>query len=423
MANLIPLLPWCAAMLILMACSAFFSASEAALFYLRPSDRRAMKSGTTGEKTATRLLKNPDRLMSAILFWNLVINLAYFAISSICAIRLEKSDWGQTGAVVFVGISLFAIIFFSEMLPKSIAVLKPRGLARRVSHLLSGAVRFVDPMMPALQSVNLVSRRLIWPNFEPEPYLDISDLERAIDHSGSDAALIKQEQAVLQNIVQLSTIRIEEWMRPRTQFMAFQPPVSLNALAGQLPASGYLLITEPDSNEIERAIRLDNRYELAENHLDRYSEPVLYLPWCATVADALEKMSHREREVTVVVNEFGDTIGILTIEDILATVFTYSPSRSRRLLDLPSLEKQPDGSWRVAGIMSLRQLAKRLDVAIPETVSVTVGGVIQEVLQRLAEAGDECEWGPFHFFVTEAPQRGTMQVDLQLLDDESGDEA
>ena len=207
-------------------------------------------------------------------------------------------------------------------------------------------------------------------------------------------------------------------MRPRTQFVSFSPPVKLSDLRGKIPASGYLLVTEPDSREIEKAIRLDNQYHLDQENLERFAEPVLYLPWCATVADALEKMSHRDREVTVVVNEFGDTIGVLTIEDILETVFVYSPSRSERLLDMPPLEKISKDTWRVAGIMSLRQLARRLEVSIPETVSVTVGGVIQESMQRLAETGDQCKWGPFAFLVVEAKERGVLQVEVRVLEEE-----
>jgi Mg2+/Co2+ transporter CorB len=422
MSSFLELLPWLIAMVILMGCSSFFSASEAALFYLKPRDRRDMRNGRRREQTAARLLREPDRLLTAVLFWNLVINITYFAISSICAIRIERDETlGQTGAVLFALVSLLAIIFFSEMLPKSVAVLRPRSLATQVSTPLSLAVRMVDPLMPLLTTVNLISRRLIWPGFKPEPFMDVSDLERAIDHSGSDAAVIKQEQAVLQNIVQLSTIRVEEWMRPRTQFVAFQPPVKLSDLDGSIPASGYLLIKEPGSREIEKAIRLDNQYQLDENNLERFAEPVQYLPWCATVADALEKMSHREREVTVVVNEFGDTIGILTIEDILETAFAYAPSRSARLLNLPSLERIDEERWIVAGIMSLRLLARKFNVQIPETYSVTVGGVIQEVKQRLAEDGDECEWGPFQFRVIEASQRGTMLIEMRVNDSSGGE--
>jgi CBS domain containing-hemolysin-like protein len=419
MDSIFQLLPWLITMVVLMACSGFFSASEAALFYIQALDRRHLKNGTLAEQAAAALLSNPDRLLSAVLFWNLVINIAYFSIASICAIRIEEStNLGQGSAISFAAISLLSIIFFSEMLPKSVAVLKPRELATLVSMPLTFAVRVVDPLIPLLRSVNLISRRLIWPGFKTEPFMEVSDLERAIEHSGKDATVIKQEQAVLKNVVQLSTIRVEEWMRPRTQFVSFTPPVKLADLKGEIPASGYLLVTEPDSREIEKAIRLDNQYHLDQDNLERFAEPVLYLPWCATVADALEKMSHRDHEVTVVVNEFGDTIGVLTIEDILETVFVYSPSRSERLLDLPPLEKISEDTWRVAGIMSLRQLARRLEVVIPETVSVTVGGVIQESMQRLAETGDQCEWGPFAFLVVEAKDRGVLQVEIRVLDEE-----
>ena len=396
-----------------MACSGFFSASEAALLYLRPADRRNMASGNPAQQAAARLLADPDRLLSAVLFWNLVINIAYFTASSICALNIDKDeDLGQTWAVGFAVASLLALIFFSEMLPKSFAVLKPRTLAQGVSLPLSLAVRLVDPIMPVLKTVNLISRRLLFPRFKSEPYMEVSDLERAIEISGQDAALIKQEQAVLHNIVQLSEIRVDEWMRPRTQFESFRPPVKLSDLSGRIPASGYLLITEADSEEIEKAIRLDNQFHLPKDELERFAEPVLYMPWCSTVADALEKMSHREREVTVVVNEFGDTIGVLTIEDILGSIFTYAPSRTKRLLDLNPLHEIYPGKWVVSGMMSLRLLSRRLDVEIPETSSVTVAGVIQELMQRLAEPGDECDWGPFHFLVIEAPQRDNMIIEL-----------
>ena len=420
MNELLTLFPWFITMFVLIVCSGFFSASEAALFYLQSRERREMKrSNLAGEKSALKLLADPDRLLSAVLFWNLVINVVYFAISSIVAIRIEKMPTlGSTGAWLFASATLLMIIFFSEMLPKTFAVLKPRLISRLVSVPLSVAVRVIDPLMPILQSANTISRRLLWPGFAAEPSMAVTDLERAIELSGADANVIKQEQAVLQNIVQLSTIRVEEWMRPRTQFESFQPPVALKDLGGAIPKSGYLLVTESGGGDIERAIRLDNQFQLSEQNIDRTADPVLYLPWCATVADALEKMSQYDREVNVVVNEFGETIGILTIEDILETIFTYSPSRTARLLDRPAIEQIEEGRWQVAGIMGMRQLAKRLDVEIPDPLSVTVRGIIQETLQRLAKTGDQCQWGPFQFDVVEVAQRGVMLVQVELIDQE-----
>ena len=90
-----------------------------------------MRSGTQSEQAAVYLLQDADRLLSAVLFWNLVINITYFAIASICSIRIEQEHGlGQTGAVVFALLSLLAIIFFSEMLPKSIGVIDSPNLSR-----------------------------------------------------------------------------------------------------------------------------------------------------------------------------------------------------------------------------------------------------------------------------------------------------
>ena len=422
MNDLITLLPWLIAMVLLIVFSCFFSASEAALFCLRPRDRRAMRDGGRSEKAAYRLLGNSERLLSAVLFWNLMINITFFAISSVVAIKMERMEHlGQGAAIGFAACSLLGIIFFSEMLPKSISVLRPRMIATLLSLPLTAFVSVLDPVMPMLQGINLVTRRLFFPGINQEAYLDVGDLERAIEISGSsDETVIRQEQAVLQNIVQLSKIRIDEWMRPRTQFEIFRPPVQIEDLKGEIPRSGYLLITENENEEIEKAIRLDNHFNLPDENIEKLGEPVLYLPWCATVADAFKRLSHKEREVTVVLNEYGETIGILSIEDILETVFTYSPSRSKRLLDKNPIHKISDGKWIISGMMSLRYLVRELaqDLeeldSVPETHSVTVAGVIQEEMQRLAEQGDQCDFGPLNFKVIEIENRGNVLVELTL---------
>lgn len=407
------LLPYLLGIFVLLIGSAFFSLSEAALFSLRPNDRRKLQRGTRRERLAVRLLEESDRLLATILFCNLVINLAIFSLGAICSMRIEwNNEWL---AASFLAGTLLVVIVFGEMIPKTLGVIAPVRLARLVAEPLTVLTRVLGPVEPVLNSINRVLQRIVWPGFRPEPALEVGDIERAIEISGADAALIRHEQAVVANIVQLSDIRIDEWMRPRTQFDPFRPPVSLEDLEGKVPSGGYLFITESNNDEIERAIRLDNLFELPREHLERLGEPVLYLPWCATVADALQGMTAKEREVTVVVNEHGETIGVLTIEDILETIFTYAPSRSRMLLNRNPLHPIEPGKWIVAGIMSLRQLARRLNVQIPRTHSITVAGVIQEEMQRLAQAGDECVWGPFHFRVVEVGERGNIVVELQMV--------
>lgn len=396
----------------LIGCSGFFSASEAALFSLRPADRRDLLKDAAG-RIAADLLQDADRLLSAVLFWNLVINLSYFAIVSIVGFKLgARGPAGSSWA--FAAGSLMTMIFFSEMLPKTLGVLGAKKLARRLGGPLHAAVAVLDPLMPTLRFVTNVSQRIVWPGLPAEPYLELQDLEQAILVSQEDQALADQERIVLNNIVSLSDIRVDEWMRPRTQFTSFHPPVALADLKGQITPSGYLLVTEEDSEEIAAALHLTSLSSLQPENLEALASPVVPLPWCSTVAEALDALSNSTADVAAIVNEYGDTIGILTQEDILDTVFNFSPSRSKLLMNEKPIHDIADGVWIVAGITSLRRLSKYLRMALPPSKSVTVGGVVQERLQKLASEGDRCAWGPFDLQVIEAPQRGHMLIRVTL---------
>ena len=302
---LITEIPWLVTMGLLLLASAFFSSSEAAWFYLGRKDRQLLAGGNRAQRVAVGLLEDSDRLLSAVLFWNLVINLAYFTISSILALRLER-DGHPTRAGLFTVGSLFAIIVFSEMLPKNLAVLKPRLLVSWFAIPLATMVRLLDGVQWIFQMVGRVSLRVIWPTFTPEPDLRVDDLERAVDLSVDDDALLDQEDEVLRAIVLLSDIRADELMRPRIACRTFRPPVSLSDLKGKVPPSGYLLVTESESDEIASAIELDALSAIPVEHLEHHATPVVYVPWCIPVSAVLEQMRRRDRRVAVVVNELGE---------------------------------------------------------------------------------------------------------------------
>ena len=140
---------------------------------------------------------------------------------------------------------------------------------------------------------------------------------------------------------------------------------------------------------------------------------MFYVPWCATVAGVLGAMLGR-RQVAAVVNEHGETVGILTFDDILDTIFSGTPSRSERLLRRAPIRRIAAGVWHVTGMTSLRRLARYFHVERPASKSVTVAGIVQEVLERLPQPGDECRWGPFRFRVLDAPLRGQLLVELTM---------
>jgi putative hemolysin len=404
------------AMAILIGASGFFSSSEAALFYLRSPNVRRMEGGSRGERTAAALLHDPDRLLSAVLLWNLVINMLYFSLASKVSLHLERqTDWGTSGAIFFGGSALLILIFFSEMLPKSVAVLDAPRFAAFLSLPLALAIRTVDPIMPVLRATNELSRRLLWPSFQPESHLEPSDLERAIDLSTKDAHLIEQEKAALRNIVLLGEIKVDEWMRPRNQFHVFYPPVAKADLNGEVPPGGYLLIGDPKNREIVAALHLEIAAVVPDKGIEELAKPVVYVPWCSSVADVLERMVSGRYEVAVVVNEYGDSIGVVTHEDILDTVFDHQPSRSKILMDQKPIHDLGPEKWLVSGVTGLRLLSRYLSRKLPPSKNNTVAGVMQEQLGRLVRVGDVCRWGPFRLLVLEVPHRGHMLIEMELV--------
>jgi putative hemolysin len=175
-----------------------------------------------------------------------------------------------------------------------------------------------------------------------------------------------------------------------------------------------LLVTEPDSEEVAAAIALDDIWRVPDGPMDLLAEPVIYVPWSTRAADVLELIRRRKREVAAVVNEYGETIGILTFDDILDVLFSGAPSRSERLLRRDPIRQIAPGIWHVTGMTGVRRLARYFRIELPATHYVTLAGVVQEVLERLPEKGDECPWGPLHFKVLDVPLRGQLLIELTM---------
>ena len=411
--------PLIAAMLVLAAGSAFFSCSEAALFSLQADDRRSLRTGGAAGQAAIRLLELPDRLLTAILFWNLIINIVYFALASVISIQLEKQGQ-RTEAGIAALVALLAIILLSEMVPKTVGVLMPRKLAQLLSLPLSGAVRAFDPIGPLFSAVSRAIRRVFLPHFQAEPYLALRDLEQAITVSTADEELAALERLALQNIVLLADQRADEIMRPRKQYQSFSPPLHLDDLGGRPTRSGYVLVTEPDSEEIVGAVALNYLPAVPRRQLEKFAKPVVYLPWCATAASVFNELWVQQYEVAAIVNELGETIGIVTLEDVLQNIFADQASRSARLLETSPIHQLGENLWQVTGMATLRRLSREFDVELPPTKSTTVAGVVQELLQRLPVAGDEVDWESFSFRVVEAEPQENMLVHLQRRTEQEG---
>lgn len=319
------ILPWLVPMVLLLITSALMSGSEAALFSLRGRDLKSMQKGNRAARIAAGLLRKPEELLSGILFWNLLVNMTYFTLVSIVGAKLEGSPQAGTGvAVSFTVANLLIVIFFSEMLPKSLAVLAPKRISTLCGIPIAIALRVVRPALPLVKTINLVTRRLIWPGFEPEPEIDLDAIGRAIDLGTGDTALAKREQTALKNLVQLADVRADQCMRPRSTLVVCAPPITAEDLSETFallnqgsPATGYMLVVEPGGDHIVGALNVE---QLRPSQVDQPTaaiEPVCYVPWSSSVSKVLDLLQQQKLSVAVVVNEFGDTIGMLSTDDIV----------------------------------------------------------------------------------------------------------
>ncbi len=401
------------AMLALMALSAFLSASETALFFLSHDEIRAFRVGRPRERAAASLLADPDRVLTGILFWNLVVNLLYFAVSIVVSERLLTADL-RTAAAVFGFVSLIALLLFGEVVPKVAAALFRRRVAPLVTLPIVAMIRLLDPALPFFRGLTRIARRTFLPHIHQEPYLSPEDLENAVNVSDLSEEMIRQEKQILHNILDLSDITAEEVMRPRGTYPTCRTPVRVLDLASRMPDSDYVAVVREGSDDVEAAIALSSYSMISGEHLAEGAEDVVHVPWCAKLGAVLTLLREQVVSVASVVNEFGETIGMLTYDDILNTVLIPEPDRAARVLSRPPVLEVAPGCYHAEGITSLRHLAGRLgiDYDADADALVTLAGLLQEKLEHLPAVGDECSWHDFRIRVIEVSKRGRLRAML-----------
>lgn len=406
-------LPGLVAMLVLMGLSGFLSASETALFFLSHDEIRGFRTGRVRERAAAALLSDPDRVLTGILFWNMVVNLVFFGVSIVVSQRLIAARL-HTAAVVFGFVALVVLLLFGEVVPKIIAAIWRRRLAPLVAWPILALVRLLDPLLPVFRVLTSISRRTFLPHIHQEPFLSAEDLEGAVNVSDLSAEMIRQEKEILHNILDLSEIRVEEVMRPRGRYAALSPPVRAADLGNKMPPEDYVALVRPGSDDVEAAIALSSFSLMSADRLDEAAADVVHVPWCATLATVLTLLREQVADVASVVNEYGETIGIVTYDDLLDTVLIPEPDRSVRFLNRePVLEVSP-GFYHVEGITTLRHLCSRLGMEYePESDElVTLAGLLHEKLEHIPLVGDEASWRGYRIRVIEVLKRGRLRAAL-----------
>ncbi len=388
--NDLPLGALFGALIFLLLLSAFFSGSETALMTLnRYRLRHLASAGHPGAKLAERLLKNPDRLIGLILLGNNFVNILASSLATVIALRLG----GEGAIAIAAGLLTLVVLIFSEVAPKTMAALYPEKLAFPAAWIYTPLLRVLFPMV---WLVNLIANNVlrvlgIYPEDAEGNALSHEELRTVVNEAG--AMIPKRHQKMLLNILDLEKVTVDDIMVPRSELDGIDLDNPLDLILEQLEQTPYtrVLVYRGSIDQVvgflhsRRAMQalLDN--ELTQEALEGLIREPYYIPKGTPLNRQLLNFQRNRRRTALVVDEYGDVLGLVTMADLLEEIvgeFATDPSDA-----IADVQPQDDGSFLVDGAANLRELVKTMHWQLPTDGPKTLNGLIVEHLESLPENG------------------------------------
>ena len=391
---------------LLLLLSGSLSASETALFRLSVNQR------TLASKRVNDLLASPRELLVTILLGNLVTNLLYFAFAT----RLDAVKEGSlaSGAVV-----LAVLLLSGEILPKTLALRSPERVAHWTALPLSGLVRLTQPLRRGILSFLDFAQRTFGQESREEASLTPEILDEVLGRAGELGELERIEAEVLSEIVELGGTRVREIMTPRVDvvFLDLQEKDHSakieRAIEARLPR---LPVIDGDADHILGCVRVRQLLSQPERPLEQSIMPIKFVPEVAGVLDLLAAFKSDRAAEAIVVDEWGGTAGLVTVEDIFEELVgelrTEGEEREKPVVPLG------EGRFRVAGNLAIRDWNWHFGQSVVPTEFETVGGMVTALLGRIPRVGDRVEVGPLVCEVSDARGRRVVAVDLHVSTEE-----
>ncbi|MGH8671691.1 MAG: HlyC/CorC family transporter, partial [Burkholderiales bacterium] len=389
----IPISALLCALIVLLGISAFFSISETSMMALNRYRLRTLAlKGHRGARLTARLLEQPNKLLGVILLGNNFVNSAAVAIATVIAFRL----WGDSKFALSVGTVAvtFLILIFSEITPKVIGAAYAEAIALPASFALTPLLKL---FYPVVWFVNLFVNPLLW-LIGRRPFAQGADHSLTMDELRTvlleSAQYIPGKQlSILLNLFGLENITVEDVMTPRSQIEAIDidgaPEQMLAQLAGshhtRLPVYRGELNNMVGMLHVRNVLRLAQRGELDAVALRKFMREPYFVPPNTSLLTQLQHFQENQRRTAMVVDEYGELQGMVSVEDILEEIvgeFTaQSPLRGS------AYAQQTDGSWLVDGGSLLRDLNRKLGLNFPLEGPKTLNGLILEHLEDIPEPG------------------------------------
>lgn len=401
-----------AALVILVAFSAFFSASETAFSSL--NQIRLKSRADDGDASAARVLamsEKYDKLLSTILIGNNIVNIA---AASIGTILFTKALGAERGATVSTIVLTVVVLIFGEVTPKSLAKEMPETVATAVSPVLNLLMVVFTPLTWLFTQWKRLLGHFI--HSKEEDTITEGELMTMVSEAENDGELTDRESQLIRSAIEFDDVEVEEILTPRVDVIAVEDDTSLDEVARTFAESGYsrLPVYHGTIDNIIGVVHEKDFYLSRlkkEVTLEDLVTPTLYTTGSTQISQLLRTLREQHHHMAVVVDEYGGTEGIITLEDILEELVGEIWDEHDE--ETEDFRRQADGSWIVLGSANVDDLYETLGLPEDEDIdSNTVNGLVQEKTCHLPKVGDRFTLGEYDGVVTRTAKRRVTEVRL-----------
>jgi putative hemolysin len=402
------------ALVILVGFSAFFSASETAFSSL--NQIRLKSRAEDGDSSAARVLamaEQYDKLLSTILIGNNIVNIAAASIGTILFTQMLGAERGATVSTIVLTI---IVLIFGEVTPKSLAKEMPEKVATAVSPFLVLLMALMTPLTWLFTQWKKLLGHFVHSG-EADTITE-GELMTMVSEAENDGELTDRESELIRSAIEFDDVEVEEILTPRVDVVAVEDDIPLEELAQTFAESGYsrLPVYHGTIDNIIGVVHEKDFYIARlkkATKIDDLVVPTLYTTGSTQISQLLRTLREQHHHLAVVVDEYGGTEGIITLEDILEELVGEIWDEHDEVTE--DFRKQSDGSWLVSGSASVDDLYETLGLPEDEDIdSNTVNGLVQEKTCHLPKVGDHFTLGGYEGVVTRTARRRVTEVRLSL---------
>ena len=415
-----------AAILVLLVLSAFFSGSETALTAAsRPRMHNLEQSGMKSAKVVNELLSEKERLIGAILLGNNLVNILASALATSVLIGL----FGDAGVAYATIAMTLLVLIFAEVLPKTFAFHNADRLALKVAPVLSPVVWLLAPVTRSVQTVVRLTLRIFGVEIGPNEAADAAEqeLRGAIDLHAGEGEEERHEREMLRSILDLDEVWVEEIMVHRRDVTALNIDLPADDLVNEVLKSPYTRIPlwrdQPENivavlhaKGLLRAVRSEEG-RTSDLDIEAIANDPWFIPETTDLLSQLQAFRSRHEHFAIVVDEYGEFLGIVTLEDVLEEI--VGDIADEHDVEIEGVQVEKDGSVIADGRVTIRDLNRRFDWRLPDEEAATIAGLVLHDSRTIPREGQVFA---FHGFSFEILKRKRNQITSLRLNRIGGDD-